>query len=110
MSTNKQLRELANKADSECWYEVGEIQYYNVHHDEDRFICAVSPENILALLDENETLQAECGNLEEALVAIQKASTLKGVHITGAQAGAALGRIAAICDIALEAYHKGGDV
>jgi|SRR5690554_64761 len=65
-------------------------------------------EEIDRLQAENEALKAGVSGLVEALEAIQKASTIKGIH-TGAKAGLALGRIEAICYIALQAHRKGGE-
>lgn len=67
MTTNKELRGLAEKAGSGYWYEAGELLYHDsrsgeahgLHHDEDGFIVAASPATVLSLLDENEALQAE---------------------------------------------------
>lgn len=76
MTTNKQLRELAEKAKLGSWFESGDLRYedarsgymHGLHHDEDGFIAAASPDRVLALLDENEALQAECEALRKALV------------------------------------------
>lgn len=73
MTTNTKLRELAEKAGSGDWYESDELHYHDdrsgeahrLHSDEGGFIAAVCPATVLALLDENEALQAECENLRK---------------------------------------------
>ena len=75
MTTNKKLRELASKAASGHWYEAEELCYHdyragelrNLHPDEDEYIAAVSPETVLALLDEIEALQTKCWKLAGVL-------------------------------------------
>ena len=83
MTTNKELRELAEKATQGAWGEdgvyvcttitAGETIYAQTwdvvaeSHQESnaQFIAAANPATILALLDENEALQAECEKLRK---------------------------------------------
>src|SRR5690554_7807379 len=83
MTTNKELRELAEKATQGAWGEDGVyvcttitagetiyVQTWNAvaeSHQESnaQFIAAANPATILALLDENEVLQAECEKLRK---------------------------------------------
>lgn len=73
MTTNKELREMAEKAGSGHWYEVGELRYHDdrsgethgLHHDEDGFIAAANPATIMALLDSYEDLRIECEKLRK---------------------------------------------
>lgn len=75
MTTNKELRELAEKAASGVWYEPGDLlchdnrsgETHGLHHDDDRYLAAASPVTVLALLDEIEALQVECEELKRAL-------------------------------------------
>lgn len=85
MTTNKELRELAKKATPGAWGKDGVyvcttitagetiyVQTWNAvaeSHEESnaQFIAAANPATILALLDENEALQAECEKLRKAI-------------------------------------------
>jgi len=54
----EKLKALAEKAVSGNWYEAGELRYHcsrsgdthGLHHDEDRFIAAASPDAVLELI------------------------------------------------------------
>ena len=73
MTTNKELRELAEKAASGAWYEPGDLlchdnrsgDTHGLHHDDDGYLAAASPATVLILLDEIERLQAECEGLRK---------------------------------------------
>lgn len=80
MTTNKQLRELAEKATPGPWHEsnglgivIDEIDCGTVceTHEDDahdgRLIAAANPVTVLALLDAHEALQAECERLRKAI-------------------------------------------
>lgn len=90
MTTNKQLRELAEKATPGPWCWDGTVYGYDAENEapwliQERggdvvitggikcskanaeYIATVSPEVITALLDENEALQAECERLRGLL-------------------------------------------
>lgn len=70
----------------------------------------INTEHFLALRDERDALKAKCEKLVEALKAAQKEAVYGLNHArTNIQASAALGRVSAVCDVALAAYRKQGE-
>ena len=74
MADIEKLKALAEKAGSGNWYEAGELRYHcsrsgdthGLHHDEDRFIAAATPDAVLELIAEVERLREKVRGVETA--------------------------------------------
>lgn len=118
MTTNKELRELAEKAKSGSWFESGDLRYedarsgymHGLHHDEDGFIAAASPDRVLELLDENEALQDEYGLLRAAIRRLCNIYVVDDYYEGQLREESLDAAVSQAIDAALAPYRKGGDV